>query len=110
MEFEKHEYTTEGLILYLTGKYKKINNDNPSGTKKPRKKFTKDDIGQYLIRGYLPHRYGGNKITSKKISGIRVINLWLSEKEVLSQIENPDLSGKKIKNYEEVKIPKNKKK
>ena len=97
MHFEKHEYTTEGLIKYLSENYSKINNKNPSGIRNPRRRFTKDDLGQYLIRGYLPYRYGGNKITSNKIGGIRVIYLWLTEREVLNKIANPDLSGKKHK-------------
>ncbi len=94
-EFNKQEYTTQGFIKYLSQVNKKFQNKNPSGKRNPRKRFTKDDIGQYLIRGHIPYRYGGNKITSKKVNGLRVIYLHLTEQEVLSNISKPDLSGKK---------------
>ena len=31
------------------------------------KKFNSNDLGQYLRRGYLPHKYGGFKLESEKI-------------------------------------------
>lgn len=65
MQLEKNEYTIPMLIEYLNKNYKKN-----SG-----KKFDHSDVSQYMIRGYLPYRYGGQLITIKKENGIKIIVL-----------------------------------
>lgn len=65
MQLEKNEYTITTLIEYLNKNYKK----------KSGKPFNHSDISQYLIRGYLPYRYGGELLTIKTESGIKVIVL-----------------------------------
>jgi hypothetical protein len=32
------------------------------------KRFTSNDVAQYIIRGYLPHRYGGFKLQKEKVT------------------------------------------
>ena len=69
MTLEPNEYTIQSLIEYLNKKYKK----------KSGKKFNISDVSQYLIRGYLPYRYGGQLITTKKESGVKIIILHENE-------------------------------
>lgn len=64
MQLEKNEFTTDSLLKWLEKKYE---------TKVSGKAFSKNDIGQYLKRDMMPYRYGGEKLTSKKVNGIRVI-------------------------------------
>jgi hypothetical protein len=66
MVLKKNEYTTPMLIDFLTQEYK---------CKLSKEPFTQSDIAQYCLRGYLPHRYGGNKLTVEKTSGIKVITV-----------------------------------
>ena len=71
MKLEKNEYTTESLIKKLTKKY---------STKLSGAPFDNNDIMQYIMRGNIPHRYGGNKITARKEHGVRIITLHSNEK------------------------------
>jgi hypothetical protein len=64
MKLGKNEYTTESFLNFLKENYK---------TKVTGKDFNASDIKQYLIRGMLPYRYGGNIISSKKENGVRII-------------------------------------
>jgi hypothetical protein len=66
MKLEKNEYTTKKLIDKLTKTYK---------TKLTGKPFDSNDIMQYIIKGQIPHRYGGGKITATKVNGVRIITL-----------------------------------
>jgi hypothetical protein len=66
MKLEKNEYTTDSLIAYLEKKYGKKITDEP---------FNKNDVSQYLQRGMIPYRYGGQKISSKKQDGVRIITI-----------------------------------
>lgn len=64
------EYTPLTLCKYL---------NNMFGGKKTGKKFNAQDIQQYERRGYLPKKYGGNKIDSYKhpTLGIKVLKLYI---------------------------------
>lgn len=64
MKLEKGEYTIQSLIEYLTKKH---------GEKLTGKSFTQSDIHAYIKRGYLPFRYGGQKITMKVVEGVKII-------------------------------------
>lgn len=66
MKFEKNEHSTDSLIKFLEKKFGKKVTDEP---------FTKGDIAQYLRRGMTPYRYGGYKLSSKKVGGVRVITI-----------------------------------
>jgi hypothetical protein len=66
MQLEHNEYTIKGFITYLEKKY---------GAKITGKPFNSSDVCQYEMRGYLPFRYGGNKIIGKTIQGIKIIAL-----------------------------------
>ncbi len=66
MKLDKNEYTISSLKDFLVKKF---------GKKTTGKEFTIGDIHQYLIRGYLPHKYGGNTITVKTQNGIKIITL-----------------------------------
>lgn len=73
MQLEVGEYTTQGFLDFLKEKYgKKING----------KEFTSNDVAQYLLRGYTPHRYGNLKISTSSQEGIRIIKVKQEEKEV----------------------------
>lgn len=65
MTLENNEYTIQSLIKYLNENFKK----------KSGEKFNISDISQYFIRGYLPYRYGGQLITTKKENGVKIITL-----------------------------------
>lgn len=66
MKLEKNEYTTSGLLDYLREKYKcKLNG----------KMFTTNDVAQYIIRGMIPHRYGGEKISAALCQNVRIITV-----------------------------------
>ena len=64
MKFAKNEYTFETLLNYLVDNFK---------TKSTGESFNKSDIAQYLIRGKLPKRYGGNKLVKNNIDGVNII-------------------------------------
>lgn len=64
MKLETNEYTAESLLKLLEDKFKQKITGQP---------FDKNDIAQYLIRGMIPYRYGGQKLTSKKQDGVRII-------------------------------------
>lgn len=66
MQLAPNEYTTNSLIAYLTKKF---------GKKISGQSFNHSDIAQYGMRGYLPFRYGGDKITISHSSGIKIITL-----------------------------------
>jgi hypothetical protein len=66
MKLEKNEYTSRGLIEMLSDKY---------GTKHSGKKFNVGDITQYARRGFLPYRYGGNKLEVDHVQGIKIIRV-----------------------------------
>lgn len=66
MKLEKGEYTTKGFIEYLQKRF---------GGKINGKKFTNNDIAQYLIKGRIPYRYGRTEITSKMYDGVRIITI-----------------------------------
>jgi hypothetical protein len=66
MKLEKNEFTTDSLIEYLKKTY---------GQKVTGEDFNKNDVSQYLGRGMIPYRYGGNKISSKKEKGVRIITM-----------------------------------
>ena len=72
MQFAKNEYTTQALIEELKSKYKK---------KITGQDFTFSDIAQYLRRGMIPYRYGGQKIEATKVSGVRVIRILQDKKK-----------------------------
>lgn len=93
MQLDTNEFTTNSLIIYLTKKFgKKISGYD----------FNHSDIAQYCMRGYLPFRYGGDKITIKHDSGIKIISL--------SQADNNYKYGKSVVKKENVKVKKAKKK
>lgn len=66
MKLEKNEFTSRGLIDHLTERF---------GTKHSGKPFTISDVTQYARRGFLPHRYGGNKLEIQKQQGIKIIRV-----------------------------------
>ncbi len=66
MKLEENEYTIKSFLSYLEKKF---------GTKISGKPFNASDICQYQIRGYIPYRYGGHKITCKDKYGIKIITL-----------------------------------
>ena len=66
MELEKNEYTIQSLIIFLNAKFK---------CKKSGKKFNNSDIAQYERRGYLPYRYGGDKIIAYDSMGVKLLRL-----------------------------------
>ena len=66
MQLEPNEYTTKTFLEYLSGKF---------GTKINGKDFTANDIAQYLIRGYTPHRYENIFIEVKVQEGVRIISI-----------------------------------
>lgn len=66
MKLEKNEYTTNSLISFLTKKF---------GTKFTGQEFNHSDIAQYCIRGFIPYKYGGQKITVKHEDGLKIIVL-----------------------------------
>lgn len=70
MQLDENEYTISSLIDYLENKY---------GNKITGKSFNSSDIAQYCMRGYIPFRYGGNKLTFKYIKGVKVITIGESE-------------------------------
>lgn len=78
MNLEKNEYTYASLLQFLSKKH---------GTKLSGEEFTASDICQYKMRGYLPHRYGGNKLTCAHVEGITILTIH----------ENKKVKGKKIK-------------
>lgn len=71
MKLEKNEYTTQTFLALLKEKY---------GSKINDKDFTSNDVAQYLIRGYTPHRYGNIQIGSKVENGIRIIIIKTKKK------------------------------
>lgn len=82
MNLEENEYTITSLIDYLSNNFK---------TKISKKRFNNSDICQYCMRGYLPYRYGGNKLTFRYEAGVKIITL--GDSEIL-------IKRKKIKNDE----------
>lgn len=66
MKLEQNEFTVKSLIAFLKKKY---------STKVTGKPFNSSDIAQYEMRGYLPYRYGGQKIVGKTIQGVKIIVL-----------------------------------
>lgn len=66
MELKDGEYTTNSLIAFLTKKF---------GQKTTKKDFNHSDIAQYCLKGYLPYKYGGNKLTVTYPGGIKIIKL-----------------------------------
>lgn len=66
MQLADGEYTTLSFLEMLKEKYgKKLNGEE----------FTTNDLAQYLIRGYTPHRYGNIKISSSIEKGVRIIKV-----------------------------------
>ncbi len=65
MTLEENEYTIQTFIEYMNKNFKK----------KTGERFNISDIFQYLLRGYLPYRYGGKLITDRKESGIKIITI-----------------------------------
>ncbi len=72
MKFDKNEYTTQALIDELKKNY---------NTKVSGEDFNSSDIAQYLKRGMIPYRYGGQKIEATKVSGVRVIKILQDKKK-----------------------------
>lgn len=66
MKFDQNEHTTEMLIKRLEKKY---------GTKTSGSPFNKNDVQQYILRGRIPYKYGGEYVSAKNKSGVRVIIL-----------------------------------
>lgn len=66
MKLEDNEYTTESFLALLKEKY---------GKKLSGEDFTTNDLAQYLMRGYTPHRYGNIKISSEIVHGVRIIKI-----------------------------------
>jgi len=66
MELGANEYTIKTLKEYLNTKYK---------NKLSGKGFNNSDIAQYCMRGYLPHRYGGNVLDISVVAGVKIITL-----------------------------------
>ena len=73
MQLEQNEHTISSFIEYLGKKF---------GTKITGKPFNSSDVAQYTIRGYCPYRYGGNKLTTKFVSGVKIITIGDSEVKV----------------------------
>jgi hypothetical protein len=67
MELSENEYTIKSFIHYLEKKY---------GSKISGKPFNASDICQYQMRGYLPYRYGGQKIVCTDKFGVKIITLF----------------------------------
>lgn len=66
MKLVKGEFTTKGFLDLLKKKFvNKING----------KQFTSNDVAQYLIRGYTPHRYGNLHLSSTIEEGVRIITV-----------------------------------
>lgn len=72
MKLDKGEYTTQGFLEFLNKEY---------GEKLSGKKFSSNDLAQYLIRGYTPYRYGHLMISSKIQEGVRIITTEKKEKK-----------------------------
>lgn len=60
MKFDKNEFTVRMLAEELSKRFKK------EGKKK---EFTVNDIEQYLLRGQLPYKYGGNLLEVRDTRG-----------------------------------------
>lgn len=90
MHLEKNEYTYASFIQFLSKKF---------GTKITGKEFNPSDVCQYLRRGYLPWRYGGNNITSNFVNGITIITLHETKdrKAELPSKNKPKSKTSKIK-------------
>lgn len=88
MTLEQNEFTTNSLVSYL---------NNEFGGKLSNKNFNHSDIAQYCIRGYLPYRYGGNKLLIKYEEGIKIIVLGeiSSKRKDLKKV--PIVKVKKVK-------------
>jgi hypothetical protein len=74
MNLEENEYTTTSFLELMKERF---------GVKLSGEEFTGNDVAQYLIRGYTPHRYGNFKITSQVIKGVRIIKVIDPKKESL---------------------------
>ena len=70
MNLESNEYTTKTFLDYLIETF---------GVKINGKEFTTNDVAQYLIRGYTPHRYGNIQISSSEQTGVRIITVKKKE-------------------------------
>jgi len=66
MKLGDSEYTIQSLIIFLNEKF---------GSKKSGKPFNNSDIAQYERRGYLPYRYGGDKIIATDSMGVKLLKL-----------------------------------
>lgn len=66
MILEANEYTTRTFLDFLKNKFK---------TKINKKDFTKNDVAQYLIRGYTPHRYGNLHLKTYLQEGIKIVKI-----------------------------------
>ena len=66
MILEPNTYTSHSFLEFLKKEYT---------AKITGKQFNMSDIAQYLLRGQVPYRYGGHKISSKKENGIRIITI-----------------------------------
>tara|TARA_R110001599_G_scaffold162598_9_gene351868 strand:+ start:1448 stop:1678 length:231 start_codon:yes stop_codon:yes gene_type:complete len=73
MRLNSNEYTFETLVDYLVKNYT---------NKSTGEDFNKSDIAQYLIRGRLPRKYGGNKIAKASQHGISIITMSMTTAKV----------------------------
>lgn len=73
MKLEKGEMTTRGLIEHIEKSHPRKVDKVVKGKTVKGNYFTPNDIAQYLLRGMIPYRYGGEKITSTIQNGVRII-------------------------------------
>lgn len=66
MKLNRNQFTTKTLLEKL---------ENEFGKKLSGEPFSGNDVMQYILRGRVPYRYGGWKISAKKINGVRIITL-----------------------------------
>jgi hypothetical protein len=85
MKLEDGEYTTQGFLSYLNTEYGGKLNETP---------FTSNDVAQYLIRGYTPHKYGFLQLSSKTHDGVRIITA-LTKAELEKKLAAEKKSKKK---------------
>lgn len=66
MKLQPNEFTVSSYVAHLNKKY---------GAKVSGEPFKPNDVYQYLLRGYIPYHYGKEKITAKKIEGVKIITM-----------------------------------
>lgn len=64
-------YTRKTLAEKLNKHFKKKFFSN----KKTKSKFTQQDIAQYLVKGKLPDKYGGNRLEIVEEHGVQFIKV-----------------------------------